>query len=184
MKALAAASLLALFSSTALAAPSTKLHAKRQAAGEPSTGAVENAINVWRSDVVGVNIFLNNAPNQNPSELLQAAKVALQHAQNEPTQLNVLASISDFSNDQQYQGAVTNLQEVFGNVPSSIQNIIDNPGDAEVVKTQLLQINNVRCCNVLPDLDILWQDAADDYGISNVVNTAVPRPNACATSDC
>lgn len=182
MKAFVAASLIALLSSTALGAPSTVHYGKRQS--DPSVDAVENAINAWNFDVDTVNNFLNNAPSQSPSELQQAAEVALSAAQNEPTQLGVLASISDFSDDQQYQGAVLNLQEVFGNVPSSLQNIINDPGNAESVSTQLLQINNVRCCNVLPDLDILWQDAADDYGISNIVNTAVPRPNACATTDC
>ena len=184
MKVFTAASLVALLSSTALGAPPPPSWntAKRQS--DPSVAAVENAINSWNFDVDTVNNFLNHAPGQSGSQLQHAARVALAAAQNEPTQLGVLASISDFSNDQQYQGAVLNLQEVFGNVPSSLQNIIDDPSDAGRVSTQLLQINNVRCCNVLPDLDILWQDAADDYGISNIVNTAVPRPNACATTDC
>lgn len=182
MKAFAAASLLALLSSTTLGAPPTVRYAKRQS--DPSTAAVENAINAWNSDVDTVNNFLNNALSHSPSGLQHAAGVALAAAQNEPTQLSVLASIGDFSGDAQYQGAVTNLQEIFGNVPSSLQNIINNPSNAGNVNTQLLQINNVRCCNVLPDLDILWQDAADDFGISNLVNTVVPRPNACATTVC
>lgn len=173
----------ALISSTALAAPSTMRYAKRQTSTDPSTSAVENAINAWNIDVDAVNLFLNNALSQPSSQLVQLAQSTLQRAQDEPNQLSVLASISDFSNDGQYQGAVLNLKEVFGNVPASLQNIIDNP-DVDNVQTQLQQINNVRCCNVLPDLGILWQDAADDYGISNVVNTVPARPDACATTAC
>lgn len=180
MKSFIAVSLFALLSSTVLTAPTTK----RQSSGDPSTEAVEDAINTWNVDVDGVNNFLNNAPSLTCTALQQAAQTALELASNEPTQLNVLASITDFSDDQQYEGAVLNLQEVFGNVPTSLQNIVNNPNDAQSVATQLQQINGVRCCNVLPDLDILWQDAADDYGISNLVNTVVPRPNACATTAC
>lgn len=179
MKSYIAVSIFALLSSTGFTAPTTK----RQT-GDPSTQAVEDAINTWNVDVDGVNDFLNNAPSLTGEALQQAAQIALELASNEPTQLGVLASITDFSNDQQYEGAVLNLQEIFGNVPSSLQNIVNNPNDAQSVATQLQQINGARCCNVLPDLDILWQDAADDYGISNIVNTAVPRPNACATTFC
>lgn len=45
-------------------------------------------------------------------------------------------------------------------------------------------INQVRCCNVLPDLDVLWLEAAEDEGLIGQVNTAVPRPNACASIVC
>ena len=34
---------------------------------------------------------------------------------------------------------------------------------------------------MLPILDILWQAAVDNKGISNIVNTSVLRPNACSS---
>ena len=45
-------------------------------------------------------------------------------------------------------------------------------------------INNFRCCNVLGDASILWQDSAEDNGIGNEVNVVAPFPNACSAITC
>jgi len=37
---------------------------------------------------------------------------------------------------------------------------------------------------VLPDVDILWQDSADDEGISNLVPISAPREDSCAGITC
>ena len=180
MKSFVSATIFALVGCS-MAAPATL---KRQSSScvEPTQDQVLQAIQKWNNDVTNVNAFLNEAPSQNPTDLLNAAQEALINAHDEPVELGILACISGLADNA--EGAITNLQEVFGNVPSSLQNIINNPGDAQNVAVQLQDINNTRCCNVLPDLDILWQAAADDEGISDQVNTVVPRPNACATVAC
>jgi len=170
-----------LGTSIAASLPSNFQFAKRQCS-EPSQSDVVTAINRWNNDVGNVNSFLNLAPSQNPEDLLNAAEEALLNAQDEPTELGVLSCITGLADDA--TNAIANLQQVFGQVPSSIQNIINNPGDATVVASNLQTINNVRCCNVLPDLDVLWTAAADDEGVSNQVNLSVPRPNACASISC
>lgn len=74
-----------------------------------------------------------------------------------------------------------NVQAVFGpQVIDNLQSIIDG-GD---VTTAVNAINQVRCCNVLPDLDVLWLQAAEDYGLIGQVNTVVPRENACSSITC
>jgi len=186
MKAVIATALFALLGSS-VAAPSGLRFAKRQgvaSSGDPSTEAVETAINNWNNDVGNVNAFLNEAPSQNPEDLLNAAEEALINANDEPVELGVLASISDFSGDADYVNAVDDLQNIFGQVPLNLQDIINNPGDSAAVTQALNNINAFRCCNVLPDLDVLWLDAAEDYGLVGTVNTVVPRPNACASIIC
>ena len=62
--------------------------------------------------------------------------------------------------------------------------IINFPGREEIVKNAVQDINNVRCCNVLPDVDLLWLDSADLEGISNRVPITAQRENACKNFDC
>jgi hypothetical protein len=58
--------------------------------------------------------------------------------------------------------------------------VINNQNDLDTINANIANINQIRCCNVLPDLDILWLAAADSEGVSNLVNT-VASENACAT---
>ncbi|OCK75038.1 hypothetical protein K432DRAFT_386446 [Lepidopterella palustris CBS 459.81] len=176
MKYFQAATLLTLLS-TSTAIPLK--HTIRQTT-QPSQDQVLASIESWRTDVITVNSFLNIATTLDAGDLQSHAMMTLAFAKDEPVQLGILSSISGLADDA--LGAINNLQEVFGNVLTSLQNIIDNPTDASAVSTQLEQINNVRCCNVLPDLDILWQSAADDEGIANMVDTSVPREDACSTT--
>ena len=69
-------------------------------------------------------------------------------------------------------------------MPDGLKSIIDEPGDGDSVASALETINNTRCCNVLPALDSLWQDSADQEGIAGKVNTVVPRPDACSSVQC
>jgi hypothetical protein len=155
--------------------PTSLYNRKRQA---PSADMVVTAINKWNNDVGNVNSFLNLAPSQTAGDLQNAAEEALINANDEPTELNVLAGLGDALGSDG-QAAVLLLQETFGNVPSSLQAIIDDPGNADLVKVKLQQINSARCCNVLPALDKLWPASANAVGVADQVNLVVPRPNAC-----
>jgi hypothetical protein len=159
-----------------LAAPSTMRYAKRQTQDQ-----VVAAIDSWNSDVAMVNAFLNTPPTTGAS-YGNFASFTLGFAQDEPNELSILSMITGLSTDA--TNAIQNLMEVFGGVLTNLQDIINNQNDLDVINTDISNINHIRCCNVLPDLDILWTAAADDEGVSNLVNLVVPRPNACATIVC
>jgi len=179
MKSFYATSLLALIAATTAIPFPAKLVAR-----EPTQDQVQTAIESWRNDVVNVNSFLDSPTSvlSDPTALQSAAQTALNFANDEPVELGVLSGISGLPDNA--LGAIQLLQETFGNVPTSLQNIINDPSNPDDVNTQLEQINNTRCCNVLPALDILWQACADDEGISNLVDTSVPRPNSCSGVVC
>ena len=177
MKSFYATSLLALIAATTAIPFPAELVAR-----DTSQDQAQTAIDNWRTDVMNVNTFVDEAASLTPPDLQSAAQTALSFANDEPVELGVLSNITELPDNA--LNAIQLLMEVFGNVPSSIQNIINDPSDPSDVNTQLQQINGVRCCDVLPALDILWQAAADDEGISNLVNTTVPRPNACSQVNC
>lgn len=193
MKFLAASA--ALLATTALAAPSslkTKSalrFATRQTCDgstDPSTGAVQNAINSWFNDVVAVNAFLNNPPAPGSAGLAPAAQQTLASANDEPVELGILASICELNSPgvPDYQGAVNTLMSVFPDVPARLQDIVNNAGDAATVHADIDGINHDRCCFVLPSVDTLFVNAASDYGLVGTVPISVPRPNACASISC
>ena len=177
MKSFYATSLLALVAATTAIPFPAKLVAR-----EPTQDQVQTAIDNWRTDVINVNSFLDSATSLSSTDLQSAAQTALGFANDEPVELAVLSAISGLADNA--ESAITLLEEVFGNVPTDLQNIINNSGDSNNVNLQLQEINDTRCCNVLPALDILWQACADDEGISNLVDTSVPRPNACSSVNC
>lgn len=81
----------------------------------------------------------------------------------------------------EYTNAVDDLMNVFGQVLDNLQNIIDGSVDLD---TAVANINQVRCCNVLKDLDVLWLEAAESEGIVGQVQTTVPREMACSSVSC
>ncbi|KAF2730964.1 hypothetical protein EJ04DRAFT_584462 [Polyplosphaeria fusca] len=171
-----------LITATSFLSASLAIPTKRQT-GAPNAQQVEDAINSWFNDVTNVNSFLNSAPTLSSANIGQASMNALVSANDEPNELMILAALGP-ALGADGQNAVTLLMETFLNVPSSLQNIIDNPqdGDNQFTKTQLQQINGARCCNVLPALDKLWPASAAAAGIANPQPT-VPRPDACTNGD-
>jgi hypothetical protein len=141
---------------------------------QPSEQDVVNSINQWISDVDNVNNFLNVAASL--SDPTGAAANTKQTSLDEPVQLGILSSVPGLSD--QANNAVLLLQEVFINVPNDLQSIVDDPSPSNV-QTQLASINNVRCLNVLPALDILWPAAAAAVGAP--APPPANRPIACAT---
>jgi hypothetical protein len=187
MKSFVAASLLALVGASA-AAPSTLRFAKRDSpngcGGDPGQTGVVNAINAWNNDVVTVNAFLDAAPGLDPAGLVEQLEGALNSAQDEPNQLQVLACESDVSGTAAQTAADDLFNGFMNNVIIPLQTITANTGDSDVVSSNLATINQFRCCNVLPDLDILWSETAEDEGVANLVPLSPPRPNACASITC
>jgi hypothetical protein len=170
--------LAALFGGS-LAAPSTMRHAKRQSG--PSSDQVAAAIDRWNSEVVMVNNFLNTPP-MTGAPYGNFTSFTLSVAQDEPNQLAILAEIPALSTNA--TNAIANLKQVFGGVLTNLQDIINNQNDLDTINAHIKSINQIRCCNVLPDLDILWPAAAEAEGVSNLVITVAPKENACATTKC
>jgi len=129
-----------------------------------------------------VNNFVDSANGMSGNTLQSAATKALFAASNEPVDLSILNCIAIVASNEATQ--IKDLMNVFGMVTTGLQTIITNPNDANTVSSALGTINHTRCCNVLPDLSVLWPDAANQEGISNQVNTAVPIPAVCASIAC
>ena len=116
---------------------------------------------------------------------MSAAQVAFTNAQDEPYQLMTLASHPDFDSIPAFSCAVQDPMNVFGpHVLDNLMTIINDPSDTDFVQTAVDDINAFRCCNVLPDAEILWLDSADASGISDQVPTTAQRENACSSIPC
>lgn len=156
----------------------------------PNTDQVKASIDQWNLDVATVNDFLNGAAtllaNANNTGVAAVAKTALSNAVDEPCQLMTLASQPNFDlGPAAFTCAVTDLMMVFDtHVTMNLQTIIDNPTDDTMVQDAVDDINAFRCCNVLPDADILWLDSAADNGIADQVTITAERPDACANIVC
>ncbi|KAH0347682.1 hypothetical protein KCU81_g3444, partial [Aureobasidium melanogenum] len=189
-----ATKILAFFAITATAI-ATK--SRRQAADvcmldsvtdNPSQDDVQASINQWNTDVNTVNAFLNQASGfAHGMEIQNATMQTLLFAQDEPCQLKTLISISDFigGGTDAFNCAAMDLMTVFDtHVLQNLRTIIMSPSDSDVITHAISDINTFRCCNVLPDANILWLDAATDNGIADQVNVTPGREDACANIDC
>jgi hypothetical protein len=149
---------------------------------EPSSSLVLTALQNWNNDVNTVNYFVDSASGLSGNALQSAATTALFAASNEPIDLSILNCIAIVASNEASQ--IMDLMTVFGRVITGLQTIITDPNNADSVNSALESINLTRCCNVLPDLSVLWPDAANQEGISDQVNTAVPIPAVCSTITC
>lgn len=134
--------------------------------------------------MTNVNNFLNGVgTDTDPFNLEGLAKGALDNALDEPAELNVLACIPALTDAA--ENAITSAANGFmTNVLVPLMDITVNGADTAQVQADLSQINTFRCCTLLPDLDVLWLEAAEDEGLVGQVNLSVPRPNACAIIAC
>ncbi|CAD0087002.1 unnamed protein product [Aureobasidium mustum] len=180
---------------TATAGHATKY--RRQAAdvcmvdsvtSNPSTDDIKASIDQWNTDVSTVNAFLNEASGlARGMEIQNATMQTLLFAQDEPCQLKTLISNSDFigGGTDAFNCAAMDLMVVFDtHVLQNLRTIIMSPSDGDVITHAINDINTFRCCNVLPDANILWLDSATDSGISDQVNLTPGREDACANIDC
>jgi hypothetical protein len=172
----------------------------------PAQSDVQAAINDWHNDVVTVNDFLNSVPN-----LLSDLQTVAAHAQNivdnfakdEPNQLKTLhnwftgpeqpdlptaafdCAFNDLATGKVLNGETFNFDTLVIKQFTDFIIPIAQAGDADGVTAQVGEVNSFRCCNVLPDLDTLWRDAAISAGFTEAdLPFSPPRPDACASIDC
>lgn len=180
----------------------------------PTSDDVKTALNEWALDVNKVNTFLDGA-SANLNNLAQLASDAQDAANNfakeEPLQLGTLKNWfngQDPNNDggaapDAFNCATNDLDpgQTIGNTVFSFPTLVldvfadivedAQAGNSDAVENLLAVVNSYRCCNVLPDLDIIWLDSANSAHlqieienlISGVLVTA-PRPAACSAIDC
>lgn len=192
----------------AIASPNVATISKRGLAtvAVPVQSDVQAAIHDWNNDVVTVNNFLNTVHDQ-LSDLstlaTNAQNIVDNFAKDEPNQLQTLANWfnqsaqpdvpTDAFNcafDDLATGQVLN-GETFNFATLVIKQFTDfiipdaQAGNADFVTAQVDEVNSYRCCNVLPDLDILWKDAAISAGFAEAdVPFSPARPDACPSIDC
>ncbi|RFU26920.1 hypothetical protein B7463_g9415, partial [Scytalidium lignicola] len=138
---------------------------------------VFNSINAWINNVDNVNSFLDAPVGQSPSELQSAAQTALDNANDEPIQLQILSDVNNLDSDG--LSAVNTLMRVFGNVITQLQNIINSPDEVDAVNNAISSINDTRCKFVLPSVTQLWASAAQAVGAPPPPAASIP--NACQT---
>lgn len=159
-----------------------------------SDAQVQASILQWNNDVNNVNNFLNDVAAGTigafaAEELSLATMDALTAASDEPCQLMTLDNFGMQAgletSGSAYSCAVDDLNTVFKlHVLDNLQSIINDPGNATLVTSAVQDVNNFRCCNVLPDASILWLAAADSAGVSGSVTTQAPVENACSSITC
>jgi hypothetical protein len=161
---------------------------------------VQTSIEAWNTDVIAVNNFLNTVSEKldDLPALATYADSVSQNAQDEPTQLGVLTSFVNSGFPTEAFKCATGDLAVGETVGSTTFNfkalVIDvfadivtdaNAGNRDGVTNSVDVVNSYRCCNVLPDLDIIWRDAAQSAGFTEVdVPFTPPRPDACGAIDC
>ena len=179
----------------------------------PTSDDVKTALEEWEIDVNKVNTFLDGASANlnNLAQLSSDASDALNNfAMEEPKQLQTL--INWFTNDPNNDGdaapdafncATNDLAtgQTIGNVVFNFDSLVINvfkdivedadAGNSDAVANLLSIVNSYRCCNVLPDLDIIWLDSASSAhlqvaiaGVTSGVATKAARPAACGAFDC
>ncbi len=62
--------------------------------------------------------------------------------------------------------------------------IAANPNDDSIINNAVATINLVRCCIVLPGIDVIFVTTAANEGVVGSININVPRPAACAIASC
>jgi hypothetical protein len=126
---------------------------------DPDAEQVRLSIGSWNVDVNNVNNFLNNAPNlianNDLSDLLSQVPGVLNNAEDEPCQLMTLGSQSQLMGlIPAFDCAVGDLMNVF--MVHVINNLVTINGTTDVptIQNAIDDINNFRCCHVLPDVSL------------------------------
>lgn len=133
-------------------------------------------------------------PEQRPHHPILTQRPPQRHAkfllsaQDEPCQLSTLLNNPDAQANalsDAFACAAADLGNVFGaHVLDNLNTIIDDPANVDAAAAAVADIDNFRCCNVLPDVDLLRVDSADDFGVADRVPITAPREDACAAVDC
>ncbi|KAK3075942.1 hypothetical protein LTR53_000246 [Teratosphaeriaceae sp. CCFEE 6253] len=171
------------------ARPSSRLVARQGSAcilateGNPATPQIAASINQWSADVNAFNDFLNQAYYLDPASLKSAASALFPNVEDESCQLGTLSGFLSGVSDAA-TCALGDLPNIYSTLEWTLNQLIADPTDNTNVQNSLEDINAYRCCNVLPDIDILWADAAGMAGIKGQVPAVAGRENLCAEIDC
>jgi hypothetical protein len=202
------ASIIALAASSIAASDAVNTVSKRGLATVdfPVNSDVKAAINDWNTDVVTVNDFLNSVHDQ-LSDLAtlasNAQNIVDNFAKDEPNQLKTLGNwfnasaqpdvptdafdcaFDDLATGKVIDGATFNFDTLVIKQFTDFIIPLAQAGNADGTVAQVGEVNSFRCCNVLPDLDILWRDSAISAGFSETdIPFSPARPDACASIDC
>ncbi|KAH8598476.1 hypothetical protein B0O99DRAFT_483750, partial [Bisporella sp. PMI_857] len=136
---------------------------------------IVNATLAWANEVCTVNSFLNR-----PRDTKTTLNTVIAYASDEPTQLKTLASLPNLS------VAGLNAAEVLkANFPMIPANLVNVRLGKTTTYTALVAINFMRCCTVLPAIEILFKEASVASGaFSDGVVPKPIRPLPCASIDC
>lgn len=163
------------------------------AVATPVQTDIVNAINQWQQDIGVVNRFLVQAiDNQIFSEfndMRGAAEIGYGVAIDEPCQFQTLQNALnnlpvDSTAYTRYQCANNDLASVFG--PQVLGNLLDLITSPPDFPFDISGINIYRCCNVLPDVQILFDLADELYAdaSSQPASLTVPIPDTCTPNIC
>ncbi|KAK1759072.1 hypothetical protein QBC47DRAFT_457417 [Echria macrotheca] len=191
MKSFAAAVFLLSSITGTIAAPSGAKVTRQNSC--PSAGDITDNINGWQNDINSVNGFLNSVASlTSVVDISNGAVNALSSAEDEPNRLMFFAQLCSCGSsacNSDFSAAVSALQSQFGGVLSNLidaandVNTIASPNPASVVAPQINNINQLRCCVVLPSAQTIFTNAAASVaGVS--ASTSVARENACSSITC
>ncbi|KAK3054199.1 hypothetical protein LTR09_004977 [Extremus antarcticus] len=147
----------------------------------PQTQDAQASITQWTQDVNTVNSFLNTVSGiiGDSATLGSAAQTALNSATDEPCQLMTLSSAPDLMDVPAFTCAVQDLMEVFDtHVLMPLTKILVNPSETTTAQAAVDEINFFRCCNVLPDVDVLFVNTIADQVLTGLASS-VGREGAC-----
>ena len=145
---------------TAIATPTS---VKREDQG------VATAIVQWANDINTVNDFLQGGGTD--------AQTALNAAQDEPNQLDILSNVNGLSLAGLF--AADRLAANFPSIPNNLENLI---GGADDLTSVVTAITYNRCCTVLPAIATLFQESANAVG--EQLTTFVNFPFQCGEFQC
>ncbi|KAF8854781.1 hypothetical protein BDZ45DRAFT_596603, partial [Acephala macrosclerotiorum] len=136
----------------------------------PSDKQVMNAVISWMNDTGKVSKFLNTATSFSGDDFTRQATIALNAEKDELNHKMVLDAAVGQTDMVQSANDTLTTQGTFQAVVDALQSMVDNGPDT--AQMQVDAINQNRCVNVLPNIDMYFAAA----GMSNMQSI---RPTGC-----
>lgn len=134
--------------------------------GQPSVQQVSDAILRSQSAVHALDNFYESGLDIDGSSPSQKAQDSLPQITDQLNQLEVLRCIAGLGDDQMIEDIISLTESMQRHLQDMVQ---AEQGDFEVVLSEFASARSIWCCSaILPDLSKVWQDSADDNGISGV----------------
>ncbi|KAJ2906165.1 hypothetical protein MKZ38_002880 [Zalerion maritima] len=145
---------------------------------DPSGAQIMNAVMSWMNDTGKVSKFLNSATSFSGTDFTREATIALNSEKDELNHKQVLDDAIGMMDQVQMANAVLDTQGSFQMVVDVLQAMVDNGPDT--VQADVNAINENRCVNVLPNIDMYFA-AAGQSTMSAVRPTGCLEITAAAT---